>query len=138
MADRRKALESQKQGSVDRSIQAKALHLPIERFCSQITARLSNLTFETKRAILREILRKIVFEGDHVRITGILPLPEIGGIAATQTNLYGRNPPSTALFAFTAPIVRDNARFRAACMANLAKANEVLAAKKRPADTTIN
>lgn len=35
---------------------------------------------------------------------------------------------------FTAPVVRDSVRFRAACMANLVKANKILTAQKRGAD----
>jgi site-specific DNA recombinase len=128
---RRNALEKQRQEATGRSVQAKSIQGPVKQFCDQIVGRLTNLTFETKRAILRELIRKIVFEGNQIRIVGIIPISGTDEIAHTQTHLYGHNPPGTIAFAFTAPIIRDPARFRAASMANLGKANEVLARKRR-------
>jgi hypothetical protein len=129
IAERRKSLE--KQSLTDSSTQAQTLQPPIKRLCDGMASRLSNLTFETKRTILRELIRKIVYEGEQVRIVGIIPLAEAGEIAPTRTHLYGHNAPATIPFMFAAPVVRDPARFRAACASNLRKANEVLAGKRR-------
>jgi site-specific DNA recombinase len=59
----------------------------IEDYCESIRQRLGNLSFETKRNILRLLLRSIVYEGDVVRITGMIPLTRAReGISAGSDN----------------------------------------------------
>jgi len=48
----------------------------IERFCKNISAVIDNLSFEDKRAILREVIDKIVVNGSEVSIYGIIPMLE--------------------------------------------------------------
>jgi len=46
------------------------------QFCQSLPTTLANLSFEDKRQILREVIDKIVLDGNEVTIYGIIPLPE--------------------------------------------------------------
>jgi hypothetical protein len=46
------------------------------QFCQSLPATLTNLDFEDKRQILREVVDRIVVAGDELTIYGIIPAPE--------------------------------------------------------------
>ena len=46
------------------------------QFCQSLPATLANLNFEDKRQILREVIDKIVVDGNELTIYGVIPLPE--------------------------------------------------------------
>ena len=96
----------------------------VEDSCRTIRRRLLHLTFETKREILRLLLRKVVFEGDLVRISGIIPLKVDGGIATTEAQHGERNGGGIA-----DTTIRQNERNRATQECRLA--NFVLITKVR-------
>ena len=79
--------------SIERSKAAKQLMTEVEKelnkaeaqelnkeklyqFCQSLPTTLANLSFEDKRQILREVIDKIVLDGNEVTIYGIIPLPE--------------------------------------------------------------
>lgn len=138
------------------------VHTTVQQFCEDIKRRLPGLTFETKRSIIRLLLRKITFEGTAVRIAGVIPYVGSGGIAATGSRSYGRNssadggiatttpnsfglnhtlenpanmPYGEILFEFTHEVKPDLTAKLAASRANLVKANAVNAARRRLAAT---
>jgi site-specific DNA recombinase len=84
IANRRKLLEKQAQQS--KQPRLIITRDSVEESCRKIRERLPRLTFETKRSILRLLLRKVVYEGDQVRISGVIPLEIDGGIAGTMAN----------------------------------------------------
>jgi len=58
---------------------AKAQELNEEKlyqFCQSLPTTLANLNFEDKRQIFREVIDRIVVDGNEVTIYGIIPLPE--------------------------------------------------------------
>jgi len=58
---------------------AKAQELNEEKlyqFCQSLPTTLANLDFEDKRQILREVIDRIVVDGNEVTIYGIIPLPQ--------------------------------------------------------------
>lgn len=159
IAVRRRFFEDQ-QKAADQSAQPKiSVHKTVQEYCQEIRERLSQLTFETKRAVVRLLLRRIVFEGDLVRITGVIPLRQPsgvggaashrddrghagGGVATTGTDRSGRNlapvgnadrPAGELLFELVRQVERDHTAAVAASRANLVKANAALA-KRRLAD----
>lgn len=141
IASRRKLLEKQER---ERQLPQQApTQTLVEECCRKIRQRLPRLTFETKRSVLRLLLRKIVFEGNQVRISGVIPLitgGEIvdtaadhrahnsasGGITDIMTDHYAHNPAVEARFFLVAPVSRDSRRAQAASRTNLIKANIVL------------
>lgn len=46
------------------------------QFCQSLPATLANLNFEDNRQILREVIDKIVVDGNELTIYGVIPLPE--------------------------------------------------------------
>lgn len=48
----------------------------LHEFCQNLPATLTNLDFEDRRQILREVVDRIVVDGDEVTIYGIIPVPE--------------------------------------------------------------
>lgn len=48
----------------------------LHQFCQSLPATLANLSFENKRQILREVVDKIVVDGNDITIYGIIPVPE--------------------------------------------------------------
>ena len=124
ISSRRKLLE--KQGSELRHLQPVLTQEPVEDYCRKIRQRLPHLTFETKRSVLRLLLRKVVFEGSQVRISGVLPLRVGGKIVDSMTNHCAHNPAADAEFSFIAPLLRDSTRAQAARSMNLRKANAAL------------
>lgn len=90
LSGRRKILDGRQKEMAKASTQ-NPIHQTVEDYCKTIRDRLGDLTFETKRSILRLLLKKIVFEGGGVTITGIIPLSAASGIAATGINHLGRN-----------------------------------------------
>jgi site-specific DNA recombinase len=123
LAARRKVLESPER-TLPKS------KLPVQKsvaeYCKEIRSRLSTLTIETRRRVLQLLLRDVVFDGEMVRISGVIPLRNAARIAGTETDSLGRNPTPEAVFAFTAPVLRNYEVARAASLANLAKANEAI------------
>jgi site-specific DNA recombinase len=121
IANRRKLLEKQSQ----------ELHKPqpsitrdsVEKSCRKIREHLPRLTFETKRNILRLLLRKVVFEGGQVRISGVIPLGNRGEIVDTTTDHYVNYPAANAEFSLVVPVSRNLIRAQAASRQNLRKAN---------------
>jgi site-specific DNA recombinase len=91
----------------------------VEEVCKKIRERLPHLTFETKRSILRLLLRKVVFEGHQAKISGVIPLGSSGEIVNTTTDHYAHNPAVEAPFFLVAPVSRNFARARAASRMNL-------------------
>lgn len=127
----------------------------IEEACNRIRARISDLSFDTKREVIRLLLRKVTFEGDRVRVAGVIPFGAAGGIGGTTADYCARNPAAGdseesagakraenatngAPFSLVVPLIRDRARAQAASRANLARANASLrrhrAMRKSPAD----
>ena len=97
LVGRRNLLEGRSKELSDRQSQ-----LPIRRsvddYCQTIHERLSDLSFATKRSILRLLLKRVIVEGDQVRICGIIPLSS--GIANTTNYSHERNPTTrTSAFA---------------------------------------
>jgi site-specific DNA recombinase len=126
LSARRKTIEKRQQEFTESTEANPSVQLSIEEYCAEVRRRLATLTFETKRNVLRLLVRRIIFEGNQVRIQGIIPLAPPGAIATTGVDLYGHNPTVMANFSFTALIHRDYTLVRAANRANLAKANEAL------------
>jgi len=46
------------------------------QFCQSLPATLANLNFDDKRQILKEVIDKIVVDGNELTIYGVIPLPE--------------------------------------------------------------
>jgi len=46
------------------------------QFCQSLPATLANLNFEDKKQILREVVDKVVVDGDEVTIYGVIPMPD--------------------------------------------------------------
>ncbi|MDP9049506.1 MAG: recombinase family protein [Acidobacteriota bacterium] len=109
ISDRRQLLDKQRREMLQQSQPASSLRASVEDTCRQYRERLRHLTFDTKRAILRLVVRRIVFEGDRVRISGVLPLVDedrsadseahrrsvnqtAGVIAGTETDSRAHNP----------------------------------------------
>jgi site-specific DNA recombinase len=90
IADRRRFLENQRKRTCEEQPRV-LVHTSVQDFCKEIQQRLSRLTFETKRAVVRLVLRRIVFEGQSVRIAGIIPLQNTGRIVTTASSRHGRN-----------------------------------------------
>lgn len=65
-------LEKEIRRSEARELNEEKLH----QFCQSLPATLANLGFENKRQILREVVDKIVVEGNDITIYGIIPMPE--------------------------------------------------------------
>ena len=57
----------------------------IKEVCAELSDRLANLTFETKRSVIRLLVKQILFSGDQVKIVGIIPLDWDDGVAATTS-----------------------------------------------------
>jgi site-specific DNA recombinase len=107
LAGRRGVLEKQ-QIEIAQPIQSDhSVKMSVEDYCNEVRRRLVNLTFETKRNVLRLLVRRIVFEGSQVRISGVIPLAASGGIAGTGVDSLERNP-TQARFSITAPMIWDN------------------------------
>jgi site-specific DNA recombinase len=64
----------------------------IKEVCAELCDRLANLTFETKRSVLRLLVKQILFSGDQVKISGMIPFDWEDGIAATTSQANERNP----------------------------------------------
>jgi len=135
---RRQLLEKQKRELNQRRQPALPVSVSVDDYCREIRERLGNLTFETKRSIVRLLLRKVVFEGDQVRISGVIRLPDRngnpaklpigdgsdgGGIGTTGVDSRGRNPATNVAFTLVQAIDRNSERAAAASRANLIKAN---------------
>jgi len=126
LAGRREALEKQQNEFAQPSSADRSVQMSVEDYCNEVRRRLVNLTFETKRSVLRLLVRQIVFEGGQVRISGVIPLAESGGIVSTGVDPCGRNSTTNANFTICGPILRDLEAARAANQANLVRANEAL------------
>jgi site-specific DNA recombinase len=113
----------------------------VEESCRKIRERLPRLTFEAKRNVLRLLLRNVVYEGNQVRIAGVIPLKidgeivdttanhrahNAGGIADTTIDHYGHNPANNAEFSLVVPVNRNSMKAQAASRRNLIKANAAL------------
>jgi site-specific DNA recombinase len=125
ISSRRKLLE--KQDNELRHPQPVLMQESVEDCCRKIRQRLPGLTFETKRSVLRLMLRKVVYEGSQVRISGVIPLRVAGKIVDTKTDHCVHNPAADAEFSFVVPVIRNPMRAQAACRMNLKKANAALA-----------
>jgi site-specific DNA recombinase len=126
LAGRRKVLEKQQSEFVQPSQTDRSVQVSVEDYCNEVRRRIVNLTFETKRNVLRLLVRHIVFEGAQVRISGVIPLAASGGVATTGVGPCGRNTALTANFTVCGPILRDLEATHAASRANLTKANDAL------------
>jgi site-specific DNA recombinase len=131
LAVRRKVLEKQQCEFVQPKRTNRSVQMTVEEYCREIRRRLVNLTFETKRNVLRLLLRRIVFEGDQVRISGVIPLAASGGIANTGIESCGPNAALSASFTLTAAVHRDHTAAHAASRANLTRANAALRAQRQ-------
>jgi site-specific DNA recombinase len=126
IAGRREALERQQREHTEPSDTNRSLRLSVNEYCEEVRRKLGDLTFETKRNVLRLLVRRVVFDGDRVRIVGVIPLTDPGGIATTGIESCGRNTSLEARFTLSARILRDHAAARATSCANLVKANAAL------------
>ncbi len=92
----------------------------LDEYCKLASEKLTNLDLEGRRRVLRLIVKAVTFEGDRVRIAGVLPMepdaetsavtpdlpagsPSACNIATTTSWDCGRNPPSLS-FELVAPI----------------------------------
>jgi hypothetical protein len=125
LAARREVIEKQRRECSTPSQIDQSVRLSVQEYCDEVRRRLADLTFETKRKVLRLLVRRIVFEGERVRISGIIPLSSLGGIATTGVEPYGRNNAERLIANFTlvTPVIRDLTASRAASRANLLKAS---------------
>ncbi|MGE0405271.1 MAG: recombinase family protein [Candidatus Korobacteraceae bacterium] len=141
--------------------EGKHLTRDIKDHCRVISENLTSLDGERRRQILRLLLRRVVFEGDQVRIVGILPQNQ-GEHSATGTGPSepdpsaviegttswncGRNahfdgsesgtnfpscPQANVIFELTKTVLRDKTAALAASRANLMKANAARHPEKR-------
>lgn len=142
ISDRRQLLDKQR-GELLRSSQpAQLARASAEDICQQFRERLGNLSFEKKRSILRLLVKRIVFKGNQVVISGSIPLPDTGthafaeadsrakqpggGIADTEIYHLARNNVALAEFTLAVPVIRSQELAMAARRANLIKANVAL------------
>ena len=128
---RRQALEKQRRELAVPSPKAHSVQLSVKEYCDEVRRKLSHLTFETKRNVLRLLVRRIVLEGERVRISGVIPLVAPGAIANTGVEPYVHNAALAANFTLTAEVRRDYAAARAASRANLVKASAALQALRQ-------
>jgi len=63
----------------------------IERFCKNISVVFSNLNFEDKRQVLREVIDKIVVDGREVSIYGIIPMLEEDSIDKEKVSIESQS-----------------------------------------------
>jgi site-specific DNA recombinase len=128
---RRQALEKRQGELADMKETSPSVKLSIEEHCTEVRRRLAKLTFETKRNVLRLLVRRIIFEGNQVRICGVVPLAQQGAIATTGVDSCGHNAAMQATFSLAAGVHWDPAAARAASRANLVKANKALRALRQ-------
>jgi len=67
---------SKLEGEIRRSEAQELNEEKLYQFCQNLPTTLANLSFEDKRQILKEVVDKIVIDGNDVTIYGIIPLPE--------------------------------------------------------------
>ena len=96
LADRRSLLEKQ-QRDMRSTESTRSAETSVAITCKQFRERLKNLSFETKRSVLRLLVRKVIFEGDQVRISGIISLLADGGIMGTEVHSRARNPDASEI-----------------------------------------
>jgi site-specific DNA recombinase len=126
LKSRRHALETQRTDAAQSKEPGLSIRRSVDDYCNIIHRKLEHLTFETKRNVLRLLVRRIVFDGKEVRILGVIPLMDSGGIAPTGIDPLERNPAMVATFKVCGPILRNLEAARAASRANLARANDAL------------
>ncbi|MDP9049584.1 MAG: hypothetical protein M3O31_02530, partial [Acidobacteriota bacterium] len=124
ISDRRQLLDKQRREMLQQSQPAHSVRASVEDTCRQFRERLRHLSFDTKRAILRLVVRRIVFEGDRVRISGVIPLADKGSdervdvhsgsvgqaasaIAGTGTDSRARNHATMAEFTLVGGVTRS-------------------------------
>lgn len=92
---RQKSTEvSSSQPTRNQERRAMAVRHPLEQYCQRVSERLGTLVEEQKQQILRLLLTRVVFEGDRVRITGVIPVgthDQHGVVATTASWDDGRN-----------------------------------------------
>lgn len=143
LKSRRNALEAEDHNTAQLSGQ-QSVRMTVEEYCKEVHRKLPGLTFETKRNLIRLLIRRITFDGDQAKIEGVIPMPDsesialtgvdrcgpnseiTGEIATTGLDCCGHNAASAAIFSMTVPIHRDHSLARAASNANLIKANAAL------------
>ncbi len=91
ISSRRKFFEAQSK-TLDAQSPKIAVHKTVQEYCSEMRQRLSLVSPDTRRAVVRLIVRRVVFEGSSVRIVGIIPLKDEGGISSTAPRDYVRSP----------------------------------------------
>jgi hypothetical protein len=125
----------------------------IEEYCQLVAQKLESLNLEERRRLLRLLLRSVIFEGDQVKIRGIIPLgdsnvppaeimdgpsPKPERIASTASGHCARNRAteraepllswadshSAISFELKVKVEKDTTCLRAARLRNLMKANE--------------
>jgi len=158
---RRMNLQSRK-SALDRESQPKAAFVrrSLEEYCQVIAGKLATLGWEKRQRLLRLLLRSVIFEGDQVRIRGIIPLSDnapsavdpaeanatlnTGRIASTSSKPYARNVAEqsteamlqgddsrgTLSFELVRTVERDETAAKVASLANLIKANAALKRKR--------
>lgn len=72
LSKERASLESELRKSQAQELNDEKLY----QFCQSLPTTLDNLDFEDKRQILREVVDRIVVDGDELTIYGIIPAPE--------------------------------------------------------------
>lgn len=145
---RRKILES-RQSELARTNQSGPAEMQgsLEEYCRIVAAKLAVLDPAKRQQILRLLLRSVVFEGERVRIRGIIPLTPAGQIASTGSDSYARNVamPENQLsnggkvpFELIRDVIRDETAARTASLANLAKANRALKRRSKDGQGLVN
>ncbi|MCH8088271.1 MAG: hypothetical protein IIC81_10570 [Chloroflexi bacterium] len=57
----------------------------LEAFCKRVSQGLENLSFEERQKLLRLVVDRIVVDGQHVRIEGVIPQGHTPEIALRPT-----------------------------------------------------
>jgi|HubBroStandDraft_4_1064222.scaffolds.fasta_scaffold05706_5 site-specific DNA recombinase len=68
------------------------LRRSLEEYCHAIAKKLEILDWQQRQQVTRSLVRRVVFNGEQVKITGILPLSSASGrVETTAFWNYGRN-----------------------------------------------
>jgi site-specific DNA recombinase len=90
---RKMALEARREKLAEEGSSAKVLDVRSSAvdYCRKVAARLKTLTTEERQRFLRLVIDQVVFEGNRVRIKGIIPLPKEGTSTINQMALSGED-----------------------------------------------
>src|SRR4029077_13955659 len=125
----------------------------LEEYCKLVRTNLTKLNRDERQRLLRLLLKSVIFEGERVRIQGIIPFTDEPPLTEPATNIHhpvpahiasttswrcarndgpqspefleiGSRPRPMISFELIAKVERDTTARRTANLANLIKANE--------------